>query len=245
MTEQLTNEFIKKRYNSIIETKYHGFYEHFHWLDTYPRWIQYRTTFDVVWKITNGVKFDRMLEVGPGPGTWTKCFLFKHPHANFTLVDISKEMLQQNRLNLGERENLSRLVADFEQFNGHNEEFDLFFSSRCIEYSTDKSKFVKAALAAMKPGASGFIITKTPRRSMTDRLQHTAQISPSKLKRIIEMHGGSVVRTTPVTVRARTCSRFPKINLIIWKWVKGKEISSLPSFMRWWMESYIIEFRKV
>jgi trans-aconitate methyltransferase len=243
--EQLTNTFIRDRYDSILDSKYQGYYEHYHWLDTYAKWIQYRSTFEVVWAIAQNVEFEHMLEVGPGPGTWTKCFLYKHPEAKYTLVDISKELLRQNELNIGDREGLRRVVSSLEDFDSGERRYDLFFSSRVIEYAEDKDQFVKAAVKAMKSEARGFIITKMPKKDGQKRIQHTAQMHPFELKKLLEKHGCEVVRHEPVAIRARGARKFPIVNRIVWKYVRGKDILNLPQWIEKTIESYMIEFRKV
>ena len=70
-------------------------YEFNIWFTTPRLFLDYWMTHQVINYHLAKLKFNSCLELGPGPGTWTK-LLFRHsPEADFDLVDISLHNLGQ------------------------------------------------------------------------------------------------------------------------------------------------------
>lgn len=186
----------------------------------------------------------QVFELGPGPGTWTKEMLAHESHVSIDLVDISEEMLAQSRKALMEYENLSFTVSDILEFTP-NKQYDIFFSSRMIEYVPDKKVAVQKIVDALKIGAKGFLITKTPHY---DRLQaqgkhvaamHANQIPPEELRRYLEQAGCVVEPVIPVTFV------FPKLRLGILDRLIWYIFRTLPfSWGQVFSESYALRFTK-
>ena len=241
---QITNKFIKEYYDSNIAAKYDDYYEHFRWFESEYNWIQYRMIFHTVWEIAKKSSFAHVLEVGPGPGTWTKCFIYLNPAAHYTLVDISEEMMSQNEISLGFRDNLERAVESFENFSVKEESYDIFFSSRVIEYAEDKNTFIKNASASLKKNAKGYIITKIPQKHTSSRLQHRGQISPIDLKEILEKYDCKVTRCVPASMKVRFGRTFPKLNWRAWQRMRTIDLVESPKTQDK-VESYLIEFQKI
>jgi ubiquinone/menaquinone biosynthesis C-methylase UbiE len=184
-----------------------------------------------------------ILELGPGPGTWTKLLLEKAPQAHFTLVDISSEMLKQATIALAAHSNIEYVNVDILDFST-DKQYDFFFSSRIIEYVPEKEKAIKIIANCLKPGAVGYIVTKTPqaRRAFSRPNKspvHQSQISAAGLRRVLEEHGLRVERVVNVT------SVFPKLKS---GWLDQRLsclCRHLPfSVCRYLSESYAIVFRK-
>ena len=139
-----------------------------------------------------------ILEVGPGPGTWTKFLLETNPGAQYMLVDISAAMIAQARTALIQNANIAFVESDLLRFQT-NEKFNGFFSSRAIEYMPDKTAAASAISSFLSRGAYGAIITKTPKHFF-DRLRgrkvadlHRGQIAPHELTRVLRAAGLEIV----------------------------------------------------
>ena len=187
----------------------------------------------------------RILEVGPGPGTWTKVLLEENPAAQYTLVDISSEMLSQARASLSLRKNIVFTESDFAAFTS-NKYFDFFFSSRAIEYMPDKAVVARKITEILSPGAYGAIVTKMP-KPLFDRVKgrsvdglHGGQISPGLLRRHIKQSGCVVI-----SVRIATATvpgfRSPSLNMLAYRILRH-----IPLFFPFslFAESYVAVFRK-
>src|SRR3989344_7588832 len=144
----------KEFYDSVMPSKFGENYEATRWKKTPLLAAQYRMMTDVLNRliIPNVRQVRRVLEVGPGPGTWTKFLLEANPVAQYTLVDISREMLTQAREALAGRANVAFIESDLLAFES-SELFDFFFSSRAIEYLPDKHAAVQKIASLLMPGA--------------------------------------------------------------------------------------------
>ncbi len=146
-----------------------------------------------------------VLELGPGPGTWTRELLSYAPEVAVDAVELSEEMLAQARTALAGREGVRFFCEDFLSFTP-TRHYDFFFSSRALEYLPDKKAAVEKVARALAPGGMGCIITKMPHYRRSRLLGrsvpplHAGQISPSALKALMEEAGLRVVRVVPVTL---------------------------------------------
>jgi len=191
--------------NSLKESS--DTYESKRWLSTSERRAAYKMTLYNVLKYALPYVTDdcRMLEVGAGPGTWTKQFLKKAPKMNVDIADISDEMLGQARENLEDYKNINYIQTDFEEFEP-NHTYDFFFSSRAIEYMPNIDIVAKAIGKSLKKGGTGCVITKYPhyvRTKLTRRNTrdvHGLQIKPSKLVTALESAQCEVQIKKPVTL---------------------------------------------
>lgn len=186
----------KEFYNSVMSSKLGENYEATRWKKTPLLAAQYRMMTDVLNRliIPNVRQVRRVLEVGPGPGTWTKLLFEANPAAQYTLVDISREMLAQAREALAGRANVAFVESDLLAFESP-QPFDFFFSSRAIEYMPDKHAAMRKIASLLAPGAFGAIITKMPKpffdrlRGRPFRALHGAQIDPAALARLLDGNG--------------------------------------------------------
>lgn len=187
----------------------------------------------------------RILEVGPGPGTWTKLLLKANSEARYTLVDISEEMLGQAREALLSRANIAFVEGDFLAFESP-QPFDFFFSSRAIEYMPDKAAVTSKIASLLARGARGAVITKTPKRFF-NRLRsrnisdlHSGQVASCELVKLLQAAGLEVIGVYATTVTVPIFGSAP-LNRTLFKLV-----GRLPLFypLTLLTESYCVIFRK-
>lgn len=197
------------------------------------------------WAKKHAPNAGRILEVGPGPGTWTKMLLAENPHASYTLVDISSEMLAQAKEALASYPNVSFVESDLAAFT-NDEPFDLFFSSRAIEYMPDKELICRRIASLLTPGGEGAIVTKMP-KPFFERLRgtsvaslHSGQIGPRALTRLLAEAGLTVtgVRVATATVPGVRSAAFNRFAFAL--------LSRLPLIapLRIFAESYLVTFTK-
>ncbi|MBI4709151.1 MAG: class I SAM-dependent methyltransferase [Candidatus Portnoybacteria bacterium] len=238
---------IKDIYNRKVKGKFQGDYEHRRWFASDILKAGYEMTLKSLryHLLEKSPVFQDFLELGPGAGTWTKLFLEKQPQANFDLVDISSEMLALAKENLSFHQNIKYFEADFLGFEG-SKKYDLFFSSRVIEYFSNKEALIKKIQYFLKDEGEGFIITKTPkywRSKLTgkeiDNI-HQGQIAPATLGVLLKKNNFSNTEFYPVTMV------FPffgstKLN----KWLHRIFYKKRLNFLsRFFSESYCVKFSK-
>ncbi len=237
----------KSFYNEAMPQKYGSDYEAGRWRATPLLAAQYDMLASVMHRLVVPLARDarNVVEVGPGPGTWTKFLLEANTTASYALVDISKEMLDRAREGLSGRTNISFVESDLATYESTGP-FDFFFSSRAIEYMPDKQNVCDKISSLLAPGAHGVIVTKMP-KPLFDRLRgrsvtslHTGQITPSELARLLVSSGLTVlkIRVATATVPGLGSARLNRFVYGLLKWV--------PLFFPFSMcaESYVIVFRK-
>ncbi len=242
----MQNTEVREIYNKFLKQLSNGNYESYRWSKNNIVRSQYSTTLVSILNFLSGIEGypAKCLEVGPGPGTWTKILLEKLTRTDFTLVDISEEMLNQAKNNLKD-DKIKYIISDFLQFQT-SEKFQLFFSSRALEYFINKNGFFENLFQILDPGSKGFLITKTPHYFLAKILGrkitkfHSQQISPSELRKIIQANGFKVKMIKPVTMRLPGL-RLVAINNLLFKIFHNCRMNFLIQFLS---ESYSIEFEK-
>lgn len=238
----------KKFYNETMPKKIGVDYEYTRWFKNEIQEAGYTLTRAA---ITEHVLSDethiplRILELGPGAGTWTKLLVATYPEAYIDLVDISKEMLARARGALKKNEHIRYIESDILDFTPEGE-YDLFFSSRVLEYIPDKMHFAKKIYSTLSSGGHGFLITKMPhyvREKMLGKEAsqfHSGQIAPGTLRAILHDVGFMDIDCYPVTVSIPLLHS-ARLNLIL-----GRLLGRLPLglFGRFFAESYCVLFRK-
>ncbi len=218
---------VKEIYNTTLRNS-KTTYEQSRWFTSPQAQAGYESTKSAILKYAMPYISDTMkvLELGPGPGTWTKILLQKAPNAHYDLVDISSEMLKQAAENLSIHSNIHYITSDILSFS-QQVHYDFFFSSRMIEYVGDKKSAVAVIAGALKPNGYGYIVTKTPQynRIFSNQVQsafHQDQIGPDLLKSLFEEAGCRIIKRVHVTcvfpklrsgtldkVLTRICRRLP------------------------------------
>jgi tRNA (cmo5U34)-methyltransferase len=94
----------------------------------------------------------KVLDIGAGTGLLTKFLFEKYPEAEFTLIDMSEEMLKVAKNRFRSAENFKYIVADYTAHN-FNDSFDLVVSSLSIHHleDDDKEKLYKKIYNALNP----------------------------------------------------------------------------------------------
>lgn len=210
----MKTEDIKSLYDSDIQHKFLNQYEHNRWFaDPVSRggYTMTRHTIEscVVPHIPEqGV----MCELGPGPGTWTKVVLEYRPYISIDLIDISEKMLSQAQANLARHTNVTFTQADFLYFET-DKTYDVFFSSRAIEYFPDKEPVIKKISTLVKKGGVCSIVTKMPKYwayILTGKqvpVMHRYQISDRDLVALLRVHGFKIVDVKPAMMTFPLCKQ--------------------------------------
>jgi len=246
MNHYFKNEKIKNLYNMQIKNKYKYNYEFKRWFSTSRLRSDYAMTYNSINYHLKNFNYKNCIEFGPGPGTWTRVLYRNNPNASFDLIDISEEMKNQFFLEMREKNNVYYCVSDINEYD-FNKKYDLFFSSRAIEYVANKDKLVKKIYKILNSNGKGIIITKNPdfgffRKIKSNRWHHKKQIKIKDFKALLLKLGFKNIKTYPVIIRVSFVDRFfVGLSEFIYKKVFNKEItkSILP-----FVESYLIIFEK-
>lgn len=243
----MSHQHIKEHYDQQVPAETAGHYEVHRWFKTSLDEAAYMLTAAAVQRRLLNLKLEpeKILEVGPGPGTWTKLLLARWPKAHFDLVDISAAMLAEAKLSLP-KTRFKFFEEDFADFKLLGQ-YDLFFSSRAFEYFDDKEAFVARVSQALKPGGVGFMITKYPHpwlnwlRGRKVPARHGKQVSSLPLSQLLTRSNLKVEGVYPVTVSV------PFLHSAwVNKWV-GKIFQHLPlhPLTALITESYAVKFSKL
>ena len=244
----MANSDAKDFYNETMPGKFGADYEHERWHKGPIEEAGYKLTREAILRhVVADDTLDplRVLELGQGAGTWTKILLNRFPDAYFDLLDISKEMLARAKAALGEREKVRYVESDILAWEPDGV-YDLFFSSRVIEYIDNKPAFAKKVFSALPLGGRGFLITKMPHYERDRYLGrevskfHTGQIAPAALMQILREAGFIDVACYPVTLS------IPLLHSARLNYAVGKLLGPyrLGLFGMAFAESYCVLFRK-
>jgi len=240
----------KNFFNQTVKEKYNGAYEGPRWFKNLALSQEYIMTKNSIIEVLRDVDFSNFIELGPGPGTFTKVILEGRQKVHGLLFDISEEMLRQAKQELASwGDNLEYFNGDFNQID-IDKKFDLFFSCRAIEYLEDKNLMIKKIDKLLNRSGFGVIVTKNPHYLKTwfnhqKNSQHGGEIAAEDLSHLLRTNGLKVIRVSPVIIRF-----FPsnllfklarKLNFILFKYLHSKRMGFLSSLMA---ESYLILFSK-
>jgi len=203
----ISEQEVRHHFNAVGSRTAQEAYEHQRWARNERAREQYRQTEQFI----RGTALPymgtatRILELGPGPGTWTKMLGEAYPGATFTLTDISSEMLSQARSQLSSGQ-VHTLEGDFLSVEIPSEPADIFFSSRAIEYVDDKPAAARKILTILSSGGRGCVITKTPKRlfhtlsGYVPSALHQGQVAPDMLVRALREAGAKDIHLFPVSL---------------------------------------------
>lgn len=251
MNKKIDSKYIEKLYDNIASKQYKGDYDKNRWAVKSEK-SRYNAMFNTIKEKSKNTFFKKYIELGPGPGTWTKLFLENNPNAEFDLIDISSEMLKQAKNNLQKYPNkINYIKKDFLTFKT-NKKYDFFFSSRAIEYLSDKEKAFEKIGNIIENKGKGIIITKTP-HPIKDKIyekigrkiksEHKDQISMKKMKVLLEKNGFKDIKIRHLIIEFPPSVRYnkPGINKKLYKIFKNRKICF---FTKPFSEAYIAEFVK-
>lgn len=244
------NKQVRDTYNKLVGEKLHGDYEYDRWFKNPGLKAGYDMTKDTIEEFVlpemKKMRVKKIFELGPGAGTWTELILGTIPATHLDLLDISREMLKvsKNRLNrLSDK--IDFIEADFLDYEV-KERYDAFFSCRVLEYLNDKAKAVKKISELLIKDGQGYIITKTPhyfRQKIAGRklpLFHQGQISPQRLKKLLQQQGMRNIRIYPVTMHL-CLFNIIEGNRFLYKMFGKKPLNW---FSQFFSESYLVKFKK-
>lgn len=206
--------------NQTIFNDASSYYQQLRWFKTRLTRFEYDLTQRVLLEELGDQRGKRALEIGCGPGTWTRevAPLVEH----LTALDISADMIDQARA-YTQSGNVDFVRTDVAQYP-FDQPVDTIFSVRVVEYLQDWRPVFDRMLAAVAPGGQAVIITKTPISAWrgTGRSRAVAQaahrirhrwlggpepwhdtlwqryIPPTEMARMFEAHGLEQVRIRPV-----------------------------------------------
>jgi ubiquinone/menaquinone biosynthesis C-methylase UbiE len=244
----MSNPDPKAFYDTVMPDKMGADYEYARWHATPLKEAQYQMTRATISRFVLPClrAGKRVLEVGPGAATWTKLLCADMPHADFTLLDISHEMLDRAHKALAQTPRISYVEADLEAFTT-GDRFDAFFSSRALEYMPDKKAVVEKLGELLKEGARGAIITKMP-KPFFDRLRgrgqrdfHSGMIAPRELTQLLHAANFKVEK---IQITTATCPgvSWPALNSALYALLSWLPFPFLYAIFA---ESYCVLFRKV
>jgi ubiquinone/menaquinone biosynthesis C-methylase UbiE len=182
-------------------------YEYARWFSSPRKRRQYKFSAKSLLFHLKDFEFRDCLEVGCGPGTWTRLLLKKYPEARIDCLDISKEMIDQFKKNITEKKRVNTIVSSFLDKDFKKREYDFLFSSRAIEYIPNKKRVIDKFNSLLKAGGRGIIISSPPhpfvlslKKSFGKRLNvnHTKRISVKKMSALLKGSGFLDVRFYPI-----------------------------------------------
>ena len=237
-------EEVKQIYNQAVANKEN--YEANRWFKNKIQAAGFVMTRRQILKYCGPIEFSTCLEIGPGQGTWTSVLMENHSESSLDLVDISREMLDLCQNRFKNHKNIRYFANDFLKFIP-DKKYDFVFSARALEYIPDKDLAIKKIAKILNPSGVGFIITKTPKYWRKKFLGievpelHQGQITPKKLKTLMERHGLVDLEFYPVTTSFPVIN-FAKTNMFLFTLFKE---SKLNFFNQLFCESYGVKFKKI
>lgn len=156
----MTSDILPHQQNQRIFDDASSYYQHLRWFKSRLTRFEYTLTRKVLLEELGPTPGARALEVGCGPGTWTREVA---PRVGaLTALDIAPQMLAQARAYV-HTPNVRFVQGDVAQFPLATEgPYDAIFSVRVLEYLEDWKPVVGQLLDAVAPGGRIVIITKTP-----------------------------------------------------------------------------------
>jgi SAM-dependent methyltransferase len=245
----MEHKTVRAFYNDVMPAKFGDDYEYRRWFSTpllRAGYMQTKTAIDRHVLHVPSLDPSRILELGPGAGTWTKLLAKRFPDAYIDLLDISSEMLRRASRSLeGHHDHISLIESDILDFENKGS-YDFFFSSRVLEYIEDKESFAKKIHALLSPGGKGFLITKMPhygRQRLLGRMNsklHEGQIAPQEFKALLSRAGFIDIDCYPVTISVPVLHS-PRANFFLGNRLAPRRITHTSSFFA---ESYAVKFTK-
>lgn len=244
----MKNSDVRSFYNDVMPDKFGEDYEHERWFSNPIKRAGYVLTEEAIKRhVLDDATLDpsRILELGPGAGTWTKLLVKRFPDAYLDLLDISKEMLLRASRAVGASDHVRTFESDVLLWEPQGS-YEFFFSSRVLEYVDDKERFCKKIFSVLEPGARGFLITKMPHYSR-ERIAgrklselHKGQITPLQLRTLLKSAGFIDVDCYPATISV-PFFHSPQLNLLLGRILAPFRVGILAGLFA---ESYCVRFRK-
>lgn len=155
VTTRQPNEHIEGIYDEAA-----SYYQQLRWFKTRLTRLEHEQTRDALVRQLGKAKHPggRYLEIGCGPGTWTKVVAERVDEV--LAVDISENMLAQARNYVAGARNVTFIHGDAAQYQPDGE-LDGIFSFRVLEYVDGWQEMLTRVAANVRSGGHAVICTKT------------------------------------------------------------------------------------
>jgi len=138
--EKINSDYVRELYNKATKNNY----EYWRWKSSLSRKKQYQQTLKSLLFHIGDSFFEDLLEVGCGPGTWTR--ILTKRCKNITIVDISEEMIKVARRRLSPKK-VKCIVGDFQDPElSFPSKYDAIFCIRAIEYMDFANSWIPPCL---------------------------------------------------------------------------------------------------
>lgn len=136
-----------------------SYYQNLRWFKTRLTRLEYSQTEQALLAELHPSEQGRYLEIGCGPGTWTKVVAARA--AEVIAIDISANMLEQAQKYIGDLGHVTYVHGDAAEYQPEGQLTGLF-SFRVLEYVTGWQNLLTRAAEHIEPGGRVTICTKTP-----------------------------------------------------------------------------------
>ncbi|PIN77087.1 hypothetical protein COV15_03160 [Candidatus Woesearchaeota archaeon CG10_big_fil_rev_8_21_14_0_10_34_12] len=221
-------------------------YEYYRWFSSERRKMQYKFSFQSLVFHLKDIKIKNFLEIGCGPGTWTKVLIKKYPNAKIDCVELSQQMINQFKKNVKDGKRVKTKIKSFLDFDT-DKKYDFIFSSRAIEYIPNKDKVIEKIWKFMEPGGKGMIITSPPhpfvlsiKKLLGKKIdkEHIDRISVTKMRELLEKEGFQNIEMYPILF-TDTLPAF--LRKMLWKNLYRKKFGLLSKMFA---SGYLVKFGK-
>jgi SAM-dependent methyltransferase len=258
---QIDPKFVEDFYDKKARDKT-ATYEFQRWKDNELRKRDFDQTRNTIEYHFKNIKCFSLLEIGCGPGTWTK--IIRDRSQIYIALDISSEMIELAKKSLAGL-NIEYICGDFQEKSLiEGRKFDVIFSSRAFEYMEAKERASKLFFDLLHDQGSVYIITKNPfltqrlldrfiakfkKRPFDTAWLHVGQISPFLFRRFLKKVGFNEIKIFPVIfdfyIPGMRFRLIRKIQLIIsnYLWCLNFK-KKLSLFLLPFIESYLIIGKK-
>lgn len=246
--EELTSRYVKDYYNKAIGNLKED-YSYFRWFDSEYSKFEFSQTKRTILKTLDDKKFERVLEIGPGDGIWTKILIGKSRH--LTALDISEEMIKRIKQKLASIPNLDFVCVDFLENKLDSEQYDLIALIRSFEYFPDKEKAIEQMHRLLKRGGFVLIVTKNPYvlvfPKRKKKLLHSDQIDINLLKEKLEEKGFIVEKVFPAIFGRKLSWKLSRMISGFLHQILLSDFGFLipPTFKKYFSESFLIFAKKI
>lgn len=246
MENKVSNSEIGHFYDGHIQDRYEDDYEFNRWHTSERLRTDFFMNYVSIKEKVSKIQYKSCLELGPGPGTWTRVLYKISPDSEYDLVDISNAMKRQFELEMRQCPNVNYHISDIMKFQTQKK-YDLFFSSRAIEYLDDKSAFFKKINTLLSENGKGVIVTKNKefgiRKKVKKIPRHQGQLSKLEMIELLKASGFKNIYVYPVIIRLPVLDRFSArfserlFNRLHKTEMRGKWVTKFT-------ESFIVTFEK-
>jgi SAM-dependent methyltransferase len=155
-------KMVQEDANKRIEGIFDGaasYYQHLRWFKTRLTQLEYAQTEQALLAELQPKQEGRYLEIGCGPGTWTK--VVAQHSAEVLAVDISANMIEQAKKYVGTTGHVTFIHGDAAEYQPADQ-LTGFFSFRVLEYVKGWQEMLARVSAHVESGGRVTICTKTP-----------------------------------------------------------------------------------